>query len=65
MDGYAVAAQLRAELGDAMPLAIALTGYGQVDDRNRSFGAGFDHHLVKPVDVALLETLLVPRGATS
>ena len=37
---------------------IALTGYGQESDRQKSREAGFDHHLVKPVDLLLLESVL-------
>jgi signal transduction histidine kinase/ActR/RegA family two-component response regulator len=50
MDGYALGRELRARLGDAPPLLIALTGYGQEQDRRRSAEAGFSLHLVKPVD---------------
>jgi CheY-like chemotaxis protein len=50
MDGYEVARRVRAsERGDALQL-IALTGYGQDEDRRRALEAGFDAHLVKPVD---------------
>ena len=37
---------------------IALTGWGQEEDRRKSQEAGFDHHLVKPVDLTALEGLL-------
>jgi CheY-like chemotaxis protein len=37
---------------------VAVTGYGQEQDRRNSTAAGFDHHLVKPVDMASLETIL-------
>jgi CheY-like chemotaxis protein len=37
---------------------VAVTGYGQEEDRRRSARAGFDHHLVKPVDVEALRELL-------
>jgi PAS domain S-box-containing protein len=50
MDGYALGRELRARLGDAPPILIALTGYGQEQDRRRSAEAGFTLHLVKPVD---------------
>jgi PAS domain S-box-containing protein len=50
MDGYDLAAHLREELGDATPKLIAMTGYGQEADRQRALRAGFDVHLVKPVD---------------
>ncbi len=49
-DGYEVARRVRAHLGSA-PLLIAMTGYGQPDDRARAFDAGFDEHVVKPVSV--------------
>ena len=49
MDGYEVARRLRASLGEKVRL-IALTGYGQPEDRERAYDAGFDLHLVKPVD---------------
>jgi CheY-like chemotaxis protein/two-component sensor histidine kinase len=58
MDGYEVARRLR-QLGggDEMRL-IAVTGYGQEDDRRRSREAGLDHHLVKPADPDIVEKLL-------
>jgi signal transduction histidine kinase/DNA-binding response OmpR family regulator len=57
MDGYAVARRIRAEHGPDRPLLVALTGYGQDEDRKRSLDAGFDQHLVKPADPARLATL--------
>jgi signal transduction histidine kinase/ActR/RegA family two-component response regulator len=58
MDGYEVARRLRAApRGDRLTL-IALTGYGQQDDRARARDAGFHAHLVKPVDFSALERLL-------
>jgi signal transduction histidine kinase/CheY-like chemotaxis protein len=48
LDGYEVARQIRRELGTSIRL-IAVTGYGQADDRRKSRDAGFDAHLVKPV----------------
>jgi PAS domain S-box-containing protein len=58
MDGYEVARRLRqrAELRDTK--LVALTGYGQDADRQRSQEAGFDYHLVKPVDSGTLQELL-------
>ena len=56
MSGYEVAAKLRQESKDCR--LIALTGYGQQEDHHRAKGAGFDLHLTKPVDPALLESTL-------
>ncbi len=56
MDGYAVAARLR-ETGHRPTSLVALTGYGQAEHLQRSTDAGFDRHLVKPVDFALLSQI--------
>ncbi len=58
MDGYEVARRIRERHDLADITLIALTGWGQDEDRRRSRQAGFDHHLVKPPDLAKLETLL-------
>ena len=55
MDGYEVARQLRMQDGQKPLRLIALTGYGQKEDRERSMAAGFDDHLVKPVTPEALE----------
>ena len=56
LDGYAVARQLRATPQSVDVLLVAITGYGQPEDRAQSRAAGFDHHLLKPVElVKLLE----------
>ena len=58
MDGYEVAERLR-ELPHAKDaVLIAITGYGQEDDRQRSRRAGIDHHLVKPVAPDALRNLI-------
>jgi CheY-like chemotaxis protein len=57
MDGYEVARRLRASHGDSTKL-IAVTGYGQASDRRRSKEAGFDVHLVKPVDLPDLQQVV-------
>jgi CheY-like chemotaxis protein len=57
MDGYEVARRLRAA-GEPQPVLIAVTGYGQEEDRRRSREAGCDHHLVKPVDHEDLERVI-------
>jgi CheY-like chemotaxis protein len=66
IDGYEVARRVRAQ--GRRPVLIALTGYGQPEDRRRATEAGFDEVLVKPVDpnalTALLATLEIPgRGS--
>jgi signal transduction histidine kinase/CheY-like chemotaxis protein len=58
LNGYEVARRLRQDARFAGATLVALTGYGQADDIERSRAAGFDHHLVKPVDLAMLERLL-------
>ena len=57
IDGYEVARRVRA-LDGRRPVLIALTGYGQPEDRRRASEAGFDDLLVKPVDPTALATLL-------
>lgn len=54
MTCYELAAQLRQLPGASAADFIALTGYGQAQDRERSREAGFDHHMVKPADVQRL-----------
>jgi CheY-like chemotaxis protein/anti-sigma regulatory factor (Ser/Thr protein kinase) len=58
MDGIALAGKLRAQLETANALLIAVTGYGQDEDRKATKAAGFDHHFVKPVDIKLLTTII-------
>ena len=54
MDGLEVARRIRARGGAHRPLLVAVTGLGRDEDRRRSAEAGFDHHLVKPIDLASL-----------
>jgi PAS domain S-box-containing protein len=58
IDGYQLARELRRRPGAASALLVALTGYGQAHDYTLSKAAGFDHHLVKPADLAQLERIL-------
>ena len=62
MDGYEVAKRLRGEEGCRGAMIVAASGYGQEEDRRRSREAGFDHHLVKPVDFDALMALFTPRA---
>lgn len=58
MDGYEVARRLRCEPKLAGLVLVALTGWGAQEDRRNSAEAGFDHHLVKPVEPDTLQTLM-------
>jgi signal transduction histidine kinase/ActR/RegA family two-component response regulator len=58
LDGYQVAATLRSDQRHSGAVIIAVSGYGKEEDRQRSLAAGFDHHLVKPVDFDSLVSLL-------
>jgi CheY-like chemotaxis protein/two-component sensor histidine kinase len=58
MDGYEVAQAIRKRSGTDSIVLIALTGYGQDQDRRRSLEAGFDYHLTKPVDPPALFSLI-------
>jgi PAS domain S-box-containing protein len=58
MDGYEVCRRLRREDGLEKTTVVALTGWGQDEDRRRSHEAGFDHHIVKPVEPGALQRLL-------
>jgi len=60
IDGYQVAARIRNRLPGM--LLVALSGRGQESDRRRTREAGFDHHLVKPLDFDMLENLLISGG---
>ncbi len=57
LDGYEVAKRVRQQLTAPLTL-VAMTGYGQPDDRDRSFTAGFDEHITKPVRVETLQGLV-------
>ena len=71
MDGYELAERLLRDLPDGIRLRlVAITGYGQDADRERARQAGFEHHLVKPIDLSRLEsiierTLAAPRMPSS
>jgi CheY-like chemotaxis protein len=58
MSGYEVARRLREEASCRDALIIAITGYGQEEDIRKSKEAGFDHHLVKPIDYHALLTVM-------
>ena len=58
MNGYDVARRLRERSRDRSLTLIAITGYGQDEDRRRALEAGFDAHLIKPADLAVLCEIL-------
>lgn len=58
IDGNELSRRLRMHPETADVILIAVTGYGQESDRERSLAAGFDHHLVKPVDLTTLSSIL-------
>ena len=58
LNGYEACRQMKAQAWDKNMILIAVTGWGQDDDRRKSEAAGFDHHMVKPVDPQALMKLL-------
>jgi CheY-like chemotaxis protein len=58
MDGYTLAQQAREQPGGRDVRLVAVTGYGQAQDRERALAAGFDRHVTKPVDPVALERLV-------
>lgn len=64
MDGYEVARQIRQRSEWRNLTLIALTGWGQEEDRHRSSQAGFDHHLLKPADMTALKSLFMALPKT-
>ena len=64
MDGYEVARKIREQPEWRDLTLIALTGWGQEEDRRRTSQAGFDHHLLKPADMTALESLFMLSGGT-
>ena len=64
LDGYDTVRRIRAKPGAAAITIVALTGWGQSDARMKTAAAGFDHHMVKPVDFDALKTLIVNTPAS-
>jgi CheY-like chemotaxis protein len=58
LDGYSVAEALRREPELAGMRLVAVSGYGRAEDKDRTKAAGFDHHLVKPVDFGQLVSVI-------
>ncbi|MGH9160955.1 MAG: response regulator [Vicinamibacteraceae bacterium] len=57
-NGYDIARTIRHESRGKRPVIVAITGWGQDEDKRTSADAGFDHHMVKPVDLAVLVKLI-------
>ncbi len=64
MNGIEVARRMRADPEAGGVTLVALTGWGQKEDRRKTSEAGFDYHLVKPADVGMLQTILAVPGAS-
>ena len=67
-DGYQIARMLRQQPDLRTATLVAITGYGTDEDRRKAFEAGFDHHLVKPVEIPALLAIVaaaMPRNAVS
>ena len=62
MDGYEVMRRLRKDDCCRDSLFIAITGYGQEEDLRKAKEAGFDHHMVKPIDYQALMTVIAQSG---
>ena len=58
MDGYQLVEQLRAHAGESSPVLVAVTGYGRIEDRDRMEHAGFDAHLIKPVEPIRIQDIM-------
>ena len=63
MNGYEVAREMRTRFDAPPVLLVALTGWGQEEDRRKAREAGFDHHLVKPVDIEAVRSILATHAA--
>jgi PAS domain S-box-containing protein len=65
MNGYEAAHHIRQQPWGTEVLLVAVTGWGQAEDKRRAYEAGFDHHLTKPVAFPALEELLARRAITA
>jgi CheY-like chemotaxis protein len=65
MNGYDLARSLRANPETRAAVLVAVTGWGQDEDRQRAADAGFDLHLVKPVEPSQIESIFAGLGSTS
>jgi len=63
MDGFETARRIRQAPQGKSPVLVALSGWGGDDDRRKTMQAGFDRHLVKPIELASIESLLASTPA--
>jgi CheY-like chemotaxis protein len=63
LNGYDTCRAIRQQPWGGNTVIVAVTGWGQAEDRRKSQEAGFDYHLVKPVDPAAIEKLLGESGS--
>jgi CheY-like chemotaxis protein len=63
LNGYETCRHIRQESWGKKMVVVAITGWGQEEDKQRALEAGFDHHLTKPVDPADLKTLVAELKA--
>ncbi|NHZ87620.1 response regulator [Massilia sp. CCM 8733] len=64
LNGYELITQLRRTAGAHIPFAIAISGYGQMEDRTRAIGAGFGQYVLKPIDIDALLALVASSAVT-
>jgi len=65
LNGYEIASRVRAEPRHAGVRLVALSGYGMREDRARALAAGFDDHLVKPIEPSILVRYLESAGTST
>ncbi|HET9384774.1 MAG TPA: ATP-binding protein [Gemmatimonadales bacterium] len=65
MSGYDIARRIRQDRSIAQPVIVALTGWGQPEVRRQAQEAGFDHHLIKPVDLTALQEIISVRSGAA
>jgi CheY-like chemotaxis protein len=65
LSGYVLAKRIRESSWGRRILLVAITGWGQDEDRRRAYEAGFDHHLAKPVAAEAIESALRMLGGTA
>ncbi|CAA9431624.1 MAG: Multidomain signal transduction protein including CheB-like methylesterase, CheR-like methyltransferase and BaeS-like histidine kinase, partial [uncultured Ramlibacter sp.] len=63
LNGYEACRRIRLAPGGRDRVLVAVTGWGQPEDQRRSHEAGFDHHLVKPIEPAAIESLITDIGS--